>query len=67
MLLHPAFQCYLLVSVGKLRFLVGCVRLRFSYAKRGTWKMLQEGWDLSAGISETTSALEVLGTSRQQT
>ena len=67
MLLHPVFHCYLLVSVGKPRFLVGRVRLRFSYTKRGPCKMLQEAQDLGAGILETTSALEVPGTSRQQT
>jgi len=67
MLLHSAFQCSLLVSVGKPRLLVGCMRLRFSYTKRGPCKMLQEGQDLGAGFSETTSVLELLGTSWQQT
>lgn len=63
MLPHPAFQCCLLVSIGKPRFLVGRVRLRFSYTKRSPCQMLQEDWDLSTGILDKTSALEVPWTS----
>lgn len=63
MLPHPAFQCYLFVGMGKPRFLVGRVRLRSSNTKSGPYQMLQKGWDLSTGILDKTSALEVLGTS----